>query len=1243
MQSFILTDIGSIYTCGDNDSKTKTTSITGRNVKKLQDSIQDPVLSGDEQSGKNMIANKLMVRKILCTEESLYVSLCNQYLPLCNLKSLEKTSLNNLRKITQKVLDPLCNSKNKSLEPVSNVENLAPSDSIDNAIYEAKANLVTSAHKLIDWLTTSVSTSWNLAAVHHINQLLLIREPNKFCSTLENYSKHVCDCLAVDCLTLESRDKKNFSTSGVFKSVDELLRGLYYEKTPDDNSHSGTRNYNIALQKLLLYPVNLVNEYISCLNNMSKTEKNESICNPTKNNALEKCILSLKAAKRAIENEQKMMNETIEFWESCNGKFLDLRAPTRRVILDSRHTPISLSNAGNFSKHWLILMNDILLHAGYSSHNIHYLRTVWIEAGQNIWVEPNSRNSVSKNSSEVLESPKLSIIGATEREEMSDLNDTKSTFSSSINPSNDRFEISLIMPEDELTLVAGSSEQRAVWLNGLQKYINEVLYMEKRKKIKGLDYKTNSHSEHRGTIAATPISRSTTYVFRKIPELKNASYDGSWMYGKLHGEGTLTWLDGSRSYVGHFRQNIKHGLGEMVVTEEKNKNLKTIFNGQWKCDKFEGIGTIQYSNGDVYKGSFKDGRPHGHGVLKQGRFMGSGASVYVGEWVNGSRNGYGVLDDIISGEKYMGMWYNDMKCGAGSVVTVDGVYYEGTFAHNKMTGRGLMIFDDDTIYDGNLSDAGKYITCLNCESQFKNKENLCLLNHRFNLFLLLLGVFSGHGILTYKNGDHMEGSFYGNYTDGMKFNGTIYKTVRGMPNRDKSQLQTHHTLRQNEVDSASTINSIGRYSVTPNKKWCAIYTHYHDLLGLPHPVAINNDCQNIEFAAKKSRRHENRRQGINTPVNILVNTPILWEQIAIQINKNKNAPVSTKGGTRNNQQHQTITRTHSSIIELSSDPGLDLLDGLEIIPDYHHTELTFNYYKDLTSYLKKAFSNKYHPLTNLLNTICDCYTDTYGGVRIHPRLLRHAVEELGSMVERMYYIVCAMFPALPKPGKQLWLKIETDEANIQNDEWEMVTSSSIMYPHILQRIHPSIFMLYALHYKKDDDEYWLRILKWNRHPDMALLSFLGVDQKFWNLDITLNYQSSVESDGDKSPTSPVPSFNRNFPLVRDNHFVQAIETLQQLKTTFTPFEKLTVILETFREVNKTVQEVVGTEHVWSMDDLFPVFQYIVVRARILQLGAEIHMIEDLMESHHTSGEYGIMFTTLQASYYQILKESLSII
>jgi hypothetical protein len=48
-----------------------------------------------------------------------------------------------------------------------------------------------------------------------------------------------------------------------------------------------------------------------------------------------------------------------------------------------------------------------------------------------------------------------------------------------------------------------------------------------------------------------------------------------------------------------------------------------------------------------------------------------------------------------------------------------------------------------------------------------------------------------------------------------------------------------------------------------------------------------------------------------------------------------------------------------------------------------------------------------------------------------------------------------------------------------------------------------------------------------------------------------------------------------------------------------------------------------------MDDLFPIFQFVVVRAKIRHLGAEIQMIDDLMESHMEHGELGIMFTTLK--------------
>ena len=48
-----------------------------------------------------------------------------------------------------------------------------------------------------------------------------------------------------------------------------------------------------------------------------------------------------------------------------------------------------------------------------------------------------------------------------------------------------------------------------------------------------------------------------------------------------------------------------------------------------------------------------------------------------------------------------------------------------------------------------------------------------------------------------------------------------------------------------------------------------------------------------------------------------------------------------------------------------------------------------------------------------------------------------------------------------------------------------------------------------------------------------------------------------------------------------------------------------------------------------MDELFPVFLFVVVRAGIRHLGAEIHFIDDLMEPHLEHGELGIMFTTLK--------------
>lgn len=97
-------------------------------------------------------------------------------------------------------------------------------------------------------------------------------------------------------------------------------------------------------------------------------------------------------------------------------------------------------------------------------------------------------------------------------------------------------------------------------------------------------------------------------------------------------------------------------------------------------------------------------------------------------------------------------------------------------------------------------------------------------------------------------------------------------------------------------------------------------------------------------------------------------------------------------------------------------------------------------------------------------------------------------------------------------------------------------------------------------------------------------------------------------------------------------FLEAVETLQQLKTTFSPTEKLSVIQDTIKKMTPVARDILGDGYIWNMDDLFPVFLYVVVRARILQLGSELDFIENFMEPSLESGELGIMFTTLKVLF-----------
>ncbi|XP_063613523.1 alsin-like, partial [Penaeus indicus] len=669
-----------------------------------------------------------------------------------------------------------------------------------------------------------------------------------------------------------------------------------------------------------------------------------------------------------------------------------------------------------------------------------------------------------------------------------------------------------------------------------------------------------------------------------------------WLCGKPHGVGSLSWASSGTVYEGQFRQGLYHGVGvlhtplhpvassgsallsshsssgsasttsssgysssyftssgssgshtsypiSMSSSSSSSSSFVVMQEGMWISGKMVGQAVIRYANGDVYVGQVKDGLPSGHGVRKTGHFGSQAASVYTGEWSQGVRAGYGVLDDIVRGEKYMGLWQGDLRQGPGMVVTMNGVYYEGSFHSNKLTGPGLVILEDGTQFEGEVGPGGS---------------------------------FAGKGILSYPSGDVVEGSFSGSFPGPVKISGVLRRGGSGGGG----------VLGAGGEGGSGMPRNLGKHSVPADKKWQAIIRHCQEQLGLNTDVSVTK----------------------------------LWERLAIKLHEEQQILQKREEGGGGGCQG-------------------DLLDGLDHIPDYlQEDNLTFAVYDQVRKYLGQAFLSRVHPLGQLLQALADAFRASYGGVAAHPRLLSYAVQEIHSLTQRVYQLVKALFPILPAEGENIILQNEENEG-----QEIMVTPATLLQPWLLPQFYSPLSSLYVLDNQPKDDEYWRRLLSWNKQPDVGLMTFLGVDPKFWLEDVPERGEASPSAEPQRPSSltlAPSPA--------REGHFSDAIETLQLLSTAFSPRDKLAVIQKTFECINERAVARLGRMFQWTMDDLFPVMQFVVVRSRIQHLGAEIRLVEDLLDdggggagSWSLLGELGLMFTTLKACYYQIQNEKVT--
>ncbi|XP_005383490.1 PREDICTED: ALS2 C-terminal-like protein isoform X3 [Chinchilla lanigera] len=201
-------------------------------------------------------------------------------------------------------------------------------------------------------------------------------------------------------------------------------------------------------------------------------------------------------------------------------------------------------------------------------------------------------------------------------------------------------------------------------------------------------------------------------------------------------------------------------------------------------------------------------------------------------------------------------------------------------------------------------------------------------------------------------------------------------------------------------------------------------------------------------------------------------------------------------------------------------------------------------------------------------------------------------------------------------------KGQAPEGESEDAETRDLQAHRLMLPLVLPSFYSELFTLYLLLHEKEDGLYSQGITNLSLFPDTKLLEFLDVHKHLWplkDLRLTSNQRSS---------------------LVRDKCFLSATECLQKIITTVDPREKLEVLEKTYGEIEATVSHVLGREHKLPMDDLLPLLIYVVSRARIQHLGAEIHLIRDMMDPVHMGGLYDFLLTALESCYEHIQKEDM---
>ncbi|XP_053324313.1 ALS2 C-terminal-like protein [Spea bombifrons] len=324
----------------------------------------------------------------------------------------------------------------------------------------------------------------------------------------------------------------------------------------------------------------------------------------------------------------------------------------------------------------------------------------------------------------------------------------------------------VVTPEEEFLLSAKEPQHQTLWFWKLNQLIRQNLTGRR-------DFPPWGKT---GDANGPPTSRFCTYTYKNDGRFKNAVYEGEMSWGKPHGKGTLKWPDGS-NHVGDFEFGQENGFGICLVPSALQDRYD-CYKCHWVNGVMQGYGICDYADESTYKGYFKDNMRHGFGVLEN---LNSATNPfkYTGNWWRDKKSGYGVWENTDKGERYIGMWQDNLKHGPGIVLTDSGKCFQGSFILNKLVGAGVLLSEDGSVYEGEFTEE-------------------CLL--------------AGKGKLTFNNGFTLVGTFNINPNSGLLTQGVL---------NTSSEDQNESVERKFQL-------GVGLFPV--EERWPGVFEHFQKFL-----------------------------------------------------------------------------------------------------------------------------------------------------------------------------------------------------------------------------------------------------------------------------------------------------------------------------------------------------------------------------------------------------------------------------